>query len=137
VQSKVKRSGRIRLIKRRERWGLTLWGWLAAFIVTVIIILSGVSGIHGFLAGDNPVRGEILVVEGWIPDYAISKAVAEFEKRGYELMIAVGGPITLGSQVSGFRNYAELAHVRLRDHGAAEWGEGSRATRSGQLWSIS
>jgi hypothetical protein len=51
VQNKVKRGGRIRLIKRRERWGLTLWGWLAAFIVAVIILLSGVSGIHGFLAG--------------------------------------------------------------------------------------
>ena len=105
MRNKVKSSRRIRLIDKRERWGLTLWGWLAVLIVALFLFLSGISGIHGFLAGEKPVRGEILVVEGWIPDYAIPGAISEFEKNGYELMIAVGGPITLGSHVSGFRRY--------------------------------
>jgi uncharacterized SAM-binding protein YcdF (DUF218 family) len=89
-------------------------------LVVGIALLAGVPRIHGFLAMDYPVRGEILVVEGWIPDYAIAEAASEFEKNGYELLIAVGGPITLGSHVSGFGNYAELAHVRLKALGVDE-----------------
>ena len=120
MQNKVNKGGRFRLIERRERWGLTLGGWLAALIVALVMLLIGIFGIHGFLAGENPVRGKILVVEGWIPDYAMSGAVSEFKENGYELMIAAGSPITLGSHVSGFRNYAELAHVRLKALGVDE-----------------
>ena len=120
MRNKVKSSGRVRLIDKRERWGLTIWGWSALLLIVGITFLSTVPRINGFLAIECPVRGDILVVEGWIPDYAIPGAISEFEKNGYELMIAVGGPITLGSHVSGFRNYAELAHVRLKALGVDE-----------------
>lgn len=108
------------MIDKRERWGLTLWGWLVVAIVAGAGLLGAVPRIHGFLASEYRVRGQVLVIEGWIPDYAIHGAVSEFEKNGYDLMVAVGGPITLGSHVSGFRSYAELAHVRLKALGAEE-----------------
>ena len=60
----------------------------------LIVFLAGllcVSNIHGFLASDCPVRGQFLVVEGWIPDYSIPTAVSEFEKNGYRQIICVGG----------------------------------------------
>ena len=105
------------LIDKRERWGLTLWGWLAALILVGMALVGGARNIHGFLATDSPVRGEVLVVEGWIPDYAILGAVSEFKGNGYRLLIAVGGPIAVGSHVSGFKSYAELARVRLKASG--------------------
>jgi hypothetical protein len=110
----------MRFIDKRERWGLTLWGGLAVVIVAGVTLLAVVPKIRGFLASENPVRGQILVIEGWIPDYAIPGAVSEFERNGYRLLIAVGGPITLGSHVSGFKSYAELARVRLKALGAED-----------------
>ena len=110
----------VRLFSRRERWGLTLAGWLGVAIMAGGVILSMTPRIHGFMAGDQPVRGRILVVEGWIPDYAISGAVAEFRQHAYKKVIAVGGPILLGSHLSGFGSYAELANVRLQSLGIAE-----------------
>lgn len=120
MNDRFKKRKPLRLIDRRERWGLTLWGWLVVGMVAGAAIIISIPGIHGFLAIDDPVRGEVLVVEGWIPDHAIAGVVSEFESYGYRMMIAVGGPIALGSHVSGFETYAELARVRLKVMGADE-----------------
>jgi hypothetical protein len=120
VSDKCKKAWAIGLIDKRERWGLTLWGWVAVVIFGGVALLSAVPKIHGFLASQYPVRGQILVIEGWIPDHAIPGAVSEFERNGYRLLLAVGGPITSGSHVSGFKNYAELAHVRLKALGVED-----------------
>jgi hypothetical protein len=109
-----------RIIDRRERWGLTLWGWAAVLLLTCAAVLGLVPRIHGFLAIDCPVRGEVFVVEGWIPDYAIPGAVSEFDKNGYKRMIAVGGPIEKGSHLSDFKNYARLTQATLNAHGFSE-----------------
>jgi hypothetical protein len=93
---------------------LTRWGWAAILIVACAAVLFLAPGTHGFLAIDCPVRGELLVVEGWIPDYAIPGAISVFEKNGYGRMICVGGPITLGSHLSEYRNYGELGRARLK-----------------------
>jgi len=70
------------LLGKRERWGLTLWGWIVTVLVALAAWLVCVPNIHGFLAIDCSVRGQVLVVEGWIPDYSIPTAVSEFEKNG-------------------------------------------------------
>ena len=101
------------LLKKRERWGLTWVGWAVAVGAALVAGLVCASNIHGFLAIDYPVRGEPLVVEGWIPDYAMQGAISEFNKKGYKQMIAVGGPIELGSHLSDFKSYARLAQARL------------------------
>ena len=61
------------LITRRERWGLSLYGWF-----TVLLCLAAASTfvfirIYPFLAVTEAVSGEILVVEGWVPDYYIGQ----------------------------------------------------------------
>jgi len=104
---------RLRLIDKRERWGLTVCGWVAVVIVASAAVLVLISGVHGFLAIECPVKGELLVVEGWIPDYAIPRGISEFEKKGYRRLVVVGGPILLGSHLAGYRSYAELGRARL------------------------
>ena len=101
------------LLKKSERWGLTLWGWIVTVLVALAAGLVCVLNIHAFLAIDCPAKGQVLVVEGWIPDYAIPGAISEFEKNGYRQLIAVGGPIELGSHLSEFKSYARLSQARL------------------------
>ena len=50
----------------------------------------------------------MLVVEGWVPDYVIGEAVAEFRRHPYQALIASGGPIDKGAPFSEFGTYAEF-----------------------------
>lgn len=108
------------LVKRKERLGLTFFGWL--------VLLFGVGGgfvfavveVHPFLALNRPVAGEILVVEGWLPDYALEEAVGEFGDKGYSLLVATGGPLAKGDYLIKYKNYAELTAVTLRESGLSE-----------------
>jgi hypothetical protein len=105
------------LVNKQERWGLTAWGWLVVLIVAGAAGLFGFRQLHGFLSISNPVDGQILVIEGWIPDYTIKGATSEFEKHDYQLLIAVGGPLRIGSHLSKFKSYAGLTHARLIETG--------------------
>lgn len=73
--------------------------------------------VHPFLAVDEPVGGEALVVEGWIPDYALAEALAAFRARPYRLLITTGGPVPQGMAYSYLGSYARLGAEALRAMG--------------------
>jgi len=67
-----------------------------------------------FLALNHPIEAKILVVEGWIPDYALEKAKSEFEKGCYQMLITTGGPLSTRFFLSEYKTHAELAAATLR-----------------------
>lgn len=91
-------------------------------ILEVLIILSlvgvtglglGIVNLHSFLAKNAPVVADVLVVEGWIPDYAIEAAMTEFQNGSYRTLIAVGAPVPRGFYLSEYKTFAELAAATL------------------------
>jgi hypothetical protein len=48
--------------------------------------------IHPFLAVTHRVNTNVLVVEGWIPRYAIRGGAEEFKNGSYERIFTTGGP---------------------------------------------
>ncbi|BAY20339.1 hypothetical protein NIES2100_00800 [Calothrix sp. NIES-2100] len=47
--------------------------------------------IFTILSVTSPIKSaEILVVQGWLPDYAIQEAVAEFKSSNYRQIITTG-----------------------------------------------
>ena len=108
------------LIKRKECWILTLRGWIALFISTAGIFVFVVISIHPFLAVNQPVSGEILVVEGWLPEYAFKKAIYEFRNHNYRLLITTGGPIPYGTYISTYTSFAEFGSAILKNIGFDE-----------------
>lgn len=103
----------IRLIHRQEIWMLTFQGWLAISGFIIVVALFLVTHIHPFLAVNSPIQADILVVEGWIPDYAVKNAIAEFNKGDYQKLITTGLPLKLGYFLSPYKNAAELAAASL------------------------
>lgn len=99
---------KIRLIRRREMWAITRKGWVIATIGLIIATMLIVKNIHPFLAVSSPVKADILVVEGWLPDYAIESAIAEFKKGKYRQLITTGSPLSKGYYLAEYKNYAEL-----------------------------
>jgi hypothetical protein len=108
------------LIKRKQRWVITGCGWISIlFGLTAVLILT-VTTIHPFLAVNHPVSGELLVVEGWLPDHALEGAIKEFKSKNYHLLITTGGPLGVGSHLSKYRTYAELAAATFKQLGFDE-----------------
>lgn len=70
----------------RMRWRLT--GWVVAVLAALMFF---VSAIHNFLAINEPVHANILVVEGWAwHSFAMREAAGEFNRGKYDVLVTVG-----------------------------------------------
>lgn len=58
-----------------------------------------------------------MVVEGWLPDFALERALREFNRRHCQLMLVTGGPIEQGHMLVSYKNFAELAAAILEQLG--------------------
>ena len=71
------------LLDRKERWSLS---WRGRLILASALLLAGAflfKGVYPFLATTHRVDAEVLVVEGWIHEYAIRAALKEFQSNHY------------------------------------------------------
>ena len=81
------------LIALKERWGLSWRGWLVSILAVLLIAVLLLLNIQPFLAKTQRVDTNVLVVEGWIPEYAIRLAAMEFQTNHYQKIYTTGGPI--------------------------------------------
>jgi len=81
------------LFNRRERWGLSLRGWLCFILGTVVASWFLLLNIQPFLAETRRENTRILVVEGWAGENTMSAAVTEFQAGHYEKIYTTGGPV--------------------------------------------
>jgi hypothetical protein len=75
---------------RRERWTVT---WPARLAFALLVAVAGTLSaryVCRFLAISDPVAGQFLVVEGWLPPYAYGEAGRLFREGGYATVIAAG-----------------------------------------------
>lgn len=109
------------LFDRRERWSLS---WRGRLIVTSALLLVSVlvfKGVYPFLAITHRVDANILVVEGWINEYAIQAAVTEFQSNRYERVFTTGGPVAgTGRYINDFMTSASVGADLLRKRGLPE-----------------
>ena len=106
-----------RLIKRKECLVPTGLGWTILIGIFAGVVITGVFCVYPFLAVSDPVAADVLVVEGWLPDYALEQAKTEFERRGYSLLLTTGEPLPLGSYLLPYKSYAELSASTLKHLG--------------------
>jgi uncharacterized SAM-binding protein YcdF (DUF218 family) len=78
-------------------------------------MLATVRFIHPFLTTTNRVRGEFLVVEGWVPTYALNEAVVLFNDGGYRKVLTSG--CTVSDEWIPSDTYAAWAATRLKQIG--------------------
>jgi len=101
------------LLRRRQCLVPTLRGWLLLGLSTVALLVLVFRGIHPFLAMTDPVPGGVLVVEGWVPDYMLEAAIAEFKRTHYDRLFVTGVPLQHGAPLSEYQNYANLGAATL------------------------
>jgi uncharacterized SAM-binding protein YcdF (DUF218 family) len=106
------------LFARRERWGLSGRGWLVLTTAAALLGLGGVRTIYPFLAVTHRAAARVLVVEGWVHEYAIRSAVREFVADDYIAVISTGGPVKgTGGYLNDYSTAASIGAQRLQAAG--------------------
>ena len=98
----------------RKLWVPTWRGWLLLLALCILGGYAGLHRIHPFLAPDRPVTSDILVVEGWVPDYALKRGLDFSVEQDLRYLLLAGG--TVRGEVNPERGdtYADMAMNRLR-----------------------
>ena len=105
----MKSNGRLwGLVQRRECLVPTLRGWIVLLLAGAGMIVLGATRVNSFLAINDPVPGGVLVVEGWLPDYALQETIVEFRRDHYAKLFVTGGPLEEGAPLSEYKSFAEL-----------------------------
>jgi hypothetical protein len=105
------------LLRRRQCLVPTWRGWLLLLCALVVAGIVAVREAHPFLAVTDPVAGEVLVAEGWMPDYSFRQAIEEFRRNRYRALYVTGGPLERGEPLSEFKTYAELGAAVIERFG--------------------
>jgi uncharacterized SAM-binding protein YcdF (DUF218 family) len=109
------------LFDRKERWSLS---WRGRLIVASALLLVGaivLRCLYPFLAITERVNTNILVVEGWINEYAIRAAVREFRNNRYERVFTTGGPVAgTGGYINDYMTSASVGAVLLKKSGVPD-----------------
>ena len=108
------------LLTRRERWSLS---WHGRLILASTLLLAAaflLKSVYPFLATTHRVNADVLVVEGWVHEYAIQAALDEFRSGGYGRVFTTGGPIEgNGRYINDYDTSASVGADLLRKNGLA------------------
>ena len=103
---------------RKERWGLS---WSGRLILVLLVFSTAVFlflNIQPFLAETDRVDTDVLVVEGWVHEYAIRAAVEEFRRGAYHRVFTTGGPVVgIGHYVNDYQTSASVGADQLINAG--------------------
>jgi hypothetical protein len=107
----------LKFFSRRECIVPTVQGWLAIALSAVFALGALAFSIHPFLSPVHPIKADVLVVEGWMPEYALAMAAADFKNKGYRLLLVTGGPLETGHYLTGYGSLADVGALTLRKIG--------------------
>ncbi len=101
-------------MRRRHLWAPTWRGWLLLLALGGLAAIAGRQSIHPFLAIDRPVATDILVVEGWVPDYALKRGLDLSVGQKSIYLLLTGGTVRGEVRPERGDTYAQMALERLQ-----------------------
>jgi len=108
------------LVRRREVWFPTVWGWFLLLIIAALALLLAGRNIYAFLAPNHLSGARLMIVEGWMAPRELDRSLEMFRSNGYTRVITTGGPVEPGLDHVGQISYANLARDYLVLHGIPE-----------------
>ena len=106
------------LVCRKERWSLS---WRGRMILAFALLLVGallLKGVYPFLPTTHRVDADVLVVEGWVHEYATRAAMEEFRSSSYQRVFTTGGPVEgTGGYINDYQTSASVGADLLTKSG--------------------
>jgi hypothetical protein len=99
---------------------------LIVFSVAILIGSCAGFGVYGFihladfLSVTAPVTTNTLIIEGWIPDYAVREASLALQNGTYQRALIVGPPLGKGAYLTEYQTVAQVTAATLVQLGVAE-----------------
>ena len=113
-RSVVERRALGGILIRKECRTLSIRAKVLVVAACVGLVLASIRFAYPFLAVTNRMREERLVVESWIPGYALELAVALFKDGKYGRIVTSGCVIGDGVNAPPKRTAADYGATRLR-----------------------
>lgn len=95
----------------------TWLGWLLIVCLLGGLFFAFLLNIYGFLAPQSPPHKGVMVIEGWMHDFALDEAVTMYKLGDYDKIVCTGVPIETGNYLVQFKSYSEMTAARLRKLG--------------------
>jgi uncharacterized SAM-binding protein YcdF (DUF218 family) len=109
------------LLTQKKRWGLS---WRGVVLLCLIILLGTywlLLGIHPFLAVTHREDAKILVMEGWVHEFAAEATAEEFIRGAYQKIYVTGVPVAgSGEYTIDSNTEAYVGAGLLKRHGVPE-----------------
>ena len=106
---------------RKERWGFSRRGWLVAASLLLLAGVMWLLNVQPFLAPIRRADTNLLVVEGWVHEYAIHAATVEFQNGRYQKIYTTGGPVVgTGDYSNDFNTSASVGAELLKKAGVPD-----------------
>ena len=105
---------RFRLLRRRHLWLPTWRGWLLLLMLITLAGYVALHRIHRFLAPERQVSSDLLVVEGWVPDYALKRGLDLSVEQKSRYLLLAGGTVKGEVNPELGDTYANMAMKRLK-----------------------
>ncbi len=105
------------IYKRKSCVRPTILGWVVILVVIAIVFRLSLVGIYYYLAINKPVNSKTLVLEGWVPTYAVKDAIAYYHENDYDRIIVTGIPIVNYEFISPYKSTAEATILALKHYG--------------------
>lgn len=101
------------LLRRRPCLVPTWRGLVLAAALAGLLFWGVALNILPFLARSETAGGGVLVAEGWVPDYVLAEAAAEFRRDRHERIFVTGGPVERGALLQDYPDFASLGAATL------------------------
>ena len=112
------------LLTTRQIWVPTLRGWGVISLIGLGLTWGFFRGVHPFLAVNAPAGNDLLVIEGWLSDRDLIKAIQIFQSQNYKHTVTTGLPLSPDSRFvlsyPDLKSIAEIAKARLVEAGLSE-----------------
>ena len=116
--SSSKQTALAGLLVRRYRWGLSAGGFIVFGFSLATVFVAFFLESYPFLAVTSPVPSDSLVVEGWMNEYAMKQAAAEYARGRYSHLFTTGGPtIGIGGYINDYYTSASVGAELLQKTG--------------------
>lgn len=109
-----------RFLIRRSIPVPTWRGWLVLVFAVAALKITAILAVYPFLSITSPVNGDLLVIEGWVPDHVITQSIVLFHNGPYQLLVTTGVPIRQGYFLSEYKTTADVAAATLRRLGVPD-----------------
>ncbi len=108
---------KLKLVKKSECYRLTWIGRVLVLLFFTAFLFFLALFIPKFLSQSNPVNGQILVLDGLMPDYAIKAAIDLYESGNYEQVVVTGEILSVGYAIADIKTMAGLSYATFIELG--------------------